>query len=137
APSELDDQFKRVLQFREVVASKKLLYSEFTTIEEWKRRTRRLMEEHLLKLFKSTSEEKNKGQPQSPPTAPSEDAEKDASGQKDKNRASAAKQQVMRVWAAALEAIKQGELLKFSSSESLDKLKIARLGLVIDGLTNR
>ena len=137
SPADLDDQLKTVLEFRETVASKKLLFSSFTDIEDWKKQTWDLLHRHLLKLLKSTLESRSKGQPQAPPPASTEESGKDAAGQKGKSSTLAAKLQVVQVWSDALEAITQGELSEFSKSTSLDKLKIARLGLASAGITNR
>jgi hypothetical protein len=116
SPSDMDDQLKRVLEFREAVASKKLLFGSFTNIEDWKKRTWDLLHGHLLKLLKNTMESQSKGQPQAPPAASSDESGKDATGQKGKSSSSAAKQQVVGVWREALEAIEQGELSEFPKS---------------------
>ena len=80
---------------------------------------------------------RSKEQSQASPPASTEEPGKDATGQKGKISTSVAKQQVVGVWTDVLEAIKQGALSEFSKSKCLDKLKIARLGLVVAGITNR
>ena len=135
--ADLDDQLNRVLEFREAVASKKLLFGSFADIDDWKEQTWDLLHRHLLKLLRSTMASPSNEQPQAPPPASTEESGRDATGQKDKSSTLAAKQQIVRVWSDALEAIKQGELSQLSQSKSLDKLKIARLGLAAAGMTNR
>ncbi len=134
---DVDDQLRKVLEFRNGDTSKKLLFGTFTDIEDWKNQTRELLHCHLLKLLKSTMETRSKEQPQAPLPASTEESGKAATGQKDKNSTSAAKQQIVRIWGDVLEAIKQDELSQFSNSTSLDKLKIARIGLAVAGITNR
>ena len=135
--ADLDDQLNKVLEFREAVASKKLLFASFADIEDWKKQTSALLHRHLLRLLKSTMEPRSKEQPQAPAAASTEESGKDAAGQKGKSSTSAARQQAIRVWNEALEAIKQGELSEFAKSKCLNKLKIARLGLGAASITNR
>src|ERR1051325_1680871 len=137
SPGDIDDQLKHVLEFREKVASKKLLFAQFTTIEDWKKKARDLLHGHLLMLLKPLMGAQSKGQPQAPPADSSQESSKDATGQKGKTSSSTAKQQVIRVWAEALDAIKQGELSKFGTTGALQKLQIARLGLAAASMTNR
>jgi hypothetical protein len=44
--NEIDDQLKRVLAFRELIASKTLLFRNFSGIEDWKKQTRDLLHMH-------------------------------------------------------------------------------------------
>lgn len=135
--NNLDDQLKRVLEFKDSVASKKVLFATFTSDEEWKKKTWTLLHAHLLKLLKSTIEQQGKDQPQAPPTPLPDQTETNATAQQDTTSTSAAKYQVTRAWNEALEAIKLGHLSELSTPKGLDKLTVARIGLATAGITNR
>src|SRR6266446_2035127 len=116
--SDLDDQFKRVLDFRETIASKKLLFANFADIEDWRKKAHDLLHAHLLNLLKSAMGSQNKPQPQAPPSVSPGQSGKGATGRKGKISSSTANQQVVRAWEKAFETIKQGELSAFSRSKN-------------------
>ena len=135
--ADIDDQLRRVFEFRDAVASKKLLFGTFTNIDDWRKQIRNLLLSHGLKLLKHAMDLKTKEQPQTPVQPSSAEMGKTAVSHQASASTPAAKQQAARVWGEALDAIKQGELATFSKSHSLDQLTIARLGLVAGSLTNR
>jgi hypothetical protein len=59
-----DVQLKKVLDFRTLIASKRLLFADFTSIDDWRKRTRELLSNYLVGFLKRTMELQNKSQPQ-------------------------------------------------------------------------
>jgi HEAT repeat protein len=134
---EIDDQLKRVFEFKDKIASKRTLYAEFSNIEEWKKATYQLLHNHLLKLLKNMLEPQGAAKPQAPPKDSSQESSKGASGQEQESSNSIAQQQVYQVWSETLGAIRNGEMFRFVNNETHKKLQIARMGLVAASITNR
>jgi len=101
----------RVLEFRDQVASKALLFGTFSDLDEWRKKVRALMECHLLRMLKISIVAHLDVPDQLPPAAPAEESQIDKEAQTTEASGKAATQEVVQVWNQALEAIKKDELL--------------------------
>lgn len=131
------EHLKKILEFKkDLVQNKKLLFREFKDKTDWERQIYDLLASHLLTVLTSTELSPSQSQPQQPAAQP---PNSDAVVVNDQKKTmEVARQEVMDVWNEVGTAIKKGELSVYGRlSETIDALKVARLGLAVASIVNR